>query len=63
MADYPPGGDAEFGAWLDNFVTSATANMAALGISDEHQGRKGAVERDGVGHGRRVSGCAAELDQ
>jgi len=28
MADYIPGGDAEFNAWLDNFVTYATANLA-----------------------------------
>ncbi len=27
-----PGGDAEFNAWLDNFVTYATANMAILGL-------------------------------
>ena len=28
MADYIPGGDAEFNAWLDNFVTYANANLA-----------------------------------
>jgi len=28
MADYIPGGDAAFNAWLDNFVTYATANLA-----------------------------------
>ncbi len=32
MADYIPGGDAEFNAWLDNFVTYAGANLAALGV-------------------------------
>ena len=29
-----PGGDAEFGAWLENFLTYATANVAALGLVD-----------------------------
>ncbi len=28
MAGYIPGGDAEFNAWLDNFVTYAGANLA-----------------------------------
>jgi hypothetical protein len=28
MADYIPGGDAAFNAWLDNFVTYANANLA-----------------------------------
>ena len=28
MADYIPGGDAEFNAWLDNFVVCANANLA-----------------------------------
>ena len=28
MADYIPGGGAAFNAWLDNFVTCATANLA-----------------------------------
>ena len=32
MADYIPGGDAAFNAWLDNFVTYATANLANLGL-------------------------------
>ena len=32
MLDYIPGGDAEFGAWLGNFVTYASANLAALGL-------------------------------
>ena len=32
MADYIPGGDAAFNAWLDNFVTYATANLAGLGL-------------------------------
>jgi len=32
MADYIPGGDAEFDAWLDNFVTCASANEVALGL-------------------------------
>ena len=32
MADYIPGGDAAFNAWLDNFVTYATANPANLGL-------------------------------
>jgi len=31
MADYIPGGDAQFNAWLDNFVTYAGANLANLG--------------------------------
>ena len=30
MADYIPGGDAEFNTWLDNFVTYAGANLANL---------------------------------
>ncbi len=33
MADYIPGGDAAFNAWLDNFVTYATANEVALGLA------------------------------
>ena len=28
MADYIPGGDVAFNAWLDNFVTYASANLA-----------------------------------
>ncbi len=32
MADYIPGGDAEFNAWLGNFVTYASANLANLGL-------------------------------
>ena len=32
MADYIPGGDAEFNAWLDNFITYANANLANLGL-------------------------------
>lgn len=32
MPDYIPGGDAEFSAWLDNFVTYANANLAAIGL-------------------------------
>ena len=32
MADYIPGGDAALNAWLDNFVTYATANLANLGL-------------------------------
>ncbi len=32
MPDYIPGGDAEFGAWLGNFVTYANTNLAALGL-------------------------------
>ena len=32
MPDYIPGGDAEFGAWLTNFVTYANANLVALGL-------------------------------
>ena len=31
MADYIPGGDAEFNAWLDNFVTYAGADLPGLG--------------------------------
>ncbi len=30
MADYIPGGDAAFSAWLDNFVTYATANLGLV---------------------------------
>ena len=30
--DYIPRGDAEFSAWLDNFVTYANANLAGLGL-------------------------------
>ncbi|MCK4659670.1 MAG: hypothetical protein KAV82_09145 [Phycisphaerae bacterium] len=33
MADYIPGGDAAFNAWLDNFVTYANANLANLGLA------------------------------
>ncbi len=33
MADYIPGGDAAFNAWLDNFVTYASANEVALGLA------------------------------
>lgn len=32
MADYIPGPDANFNAWLANFVTYANANLAALGL-------------------------------
>ena len=32
MPDYIPSGDAEFSAWLGNFVTYASANLAALGL-------------------------------
>lgn len=32
MADYIPGPDADFNAWLANFVTYANANLAALGL-------------------------------
>ncbi|NOT01154.1 MAG: hypothetical protein HOP29_11055 [Phycisphaerales bacterium] len=32
MPDYIRGGDAELSAWLDNFVTSADANLAAIGL-------------------------------
>ncbi len=32
MADYIPGGDAEFNAWQQNFLSYATANAAALGL-------------------------------
>ena len=32
MPDYIPGGDAEFNAWLGNFVTYANANLAGLGL-------------------------------
>ena len=31
MADYIPAADAAFNAWLDNFVTYATANLARWG--------------------------------
>ncbi|HUU83630.1 MAG TPA: hypothetical protein VM243_09015 [Phycisphaerae bacterium] len=33
MADYIAGGDAEFNAWLDNFVTYASAKLAELGLA------------------------------
>jgi len=32
MADYLPGPDADFQAWVNNFVTYANANLAALGL-------------------------------
>jgi hypothetical protein len=32
MADYLPGPDAEYQAWVSNFVTYANANLAALGL-------------------------------
>lgn len=32
MADYIPGPDASFQAWQSNFVTYASANLAALGL-------------------------------
>lgn len=32
MADYLPGPDASFQAWVTNFVTYANANLAALGL-------------------------------
>ena len=32
MADYIPGGDAAYNAWLDNFVTYASANLANIGM-------------------------------
>ncbi len=32
MADYIPGPDADFQAWVANFVTFANANLAALGL-------------------------------
>lgn len=32
MADYLPGPDADFQAWVTNFVTYANANLAALGL-------------------------------
>ncbi len=31
-ADYIPGADGAFDAWQSNFVTYATANVAALGL-------------------------------
>jgi len=50
MADYIPGGDAEFNAWLDNFVTCADANPAKLRLVQGHTNRDrhrpGHVERD-----------------
>ncbi|MCK4659666.1 MAG: hypothetical protein KAV82_09125 [Phycisphaerae bacterium] len=30
MADYIPGADAKFNAWLDNFVTYANANLGLV---------------------------------
>ncbi|MBX3396730.1 MAG: hypothetical protein KF841_15340 [Phycisphaerae bacterium] len=32
MPDYIPGGDAEFGTWLDNFIAYANANLTGLGL-------------------------------
>ncbi|MGE3107186.1 MAG: hypothetical protein AB7O77_02420 [Phycisphaerales bacterium] len=32
MADYLPGPDADYQAWVTNFVTYANANLAALGL-------------------------------
>jgi len=32
MADYIPRSDTEFQAWIDNFVTYASAHIAELGI-------------------------------
>lgn len=33
MADYLPGPDADYQAWVSNFVTYANANLAALGLT------------------------------
>ncbi len=33
MADYIPSSDAEFNGWLGNFVTYASANEVALGLT------------------------------
>lgn len=33
MPDYIPGSDTEFQAWIDNFVSYATANLADLGLA------------------------------
>lgn len=33
MADYLPGPDADYQAWVTNFVTYANANLAALGLA------------------------------
>lgn len=33
MADYLPGPDADYQAWVANFVTYANANLAALGLT------------------------------
>lgn len=33
MADYLPGPDADYQAWVTNFVTYANANLAALGLT------------------------------
>jgi hypothetical protein len=33
MADYIPGPDADYQAWVSNFVTYANANLAALGLT------------------------------
>lgn len=32
MPRFVPGGDAEFGAWLDNFVTCANGHLAGTGL-------------------------------
>jgi hypothetical protein len=32
LADYLPGPDADYQAWVTNFVTYAKANLAALGL-------------------------------
>lgn len=34
MADYIPSGDTAFDAWLENFVTTVTANAVALGLKE-----------------------------
>lgn len=33
MADYLPGPDADYQAWVSNFVTYANANLASLGLT------------------------------
>lgn len=33
MSDYLPGSDADFSAWVDNFIAFANDNLAALGLT------------------------------
>src|ERR1700687_143633 len=33
MSDYLPSSDADYSVWVDNFITYANANLAALGLT------------------------------